>query len=510
MTSNMRPRRRSSAPTSLHRGVPRRTALQALLGAGAGLAAPRLLRSAHAQSASGDDPRFLIVLTCAGGASMIDGPLALREGEVNDPRLNAFPDGDVFSVGDSGLRATRVEVNGLGSIPYRGEFDQREFVTRYADQMAALTWTGTSVNHLIAQKRSLTGNDAWGGRTLTEAVAAQYGADLLIPHVNMASGGFVEPGHDPSLPGYARGELISTPALWPLGLHGTKGVTDQVEPSPEVIAIAREWRDTRLDQESAFARTFAEDPAVQRWMKHRTETLPQLEDRDLISALNFLPESPITPLSAYGLATTEDRAAIAQAFPKILTDQLEAQAALAYLLITQGVSASVTLGPNFSPVITPGSGQLVDSPPLAFDYSHQDHRSAQALMWSRLYNIADKLIRLLEAKEWRAGSSYWDRSMIYFAGEFGRTRQRPPSATSFSSGHHLNNGSLVISPLIRGGRVYGGVDPSTTLTYGYDPMTGDPTPGREMSEAEHFSALAHALNLDVGGVGLPTVTALRG
>ena len=63
--------------------------------------------------------------------------------------------------------------------------------------------------------------------------------------------------------------------------------------------------------------------------------------------------------------------------------------------------------------------------------------------------------------------------------------------------------------MIKGGRVYGGVDPTTALTYGFDPISGEPTPGREMNEAEMFSAIAHALNLDVGGTGLPTVTALK-
>ena len=75
-----------------------------------------------------------------------------------------------------------------------------------------------------------------------------------------------------------------------------------------------------------------------------------------------------------------------------------------------------------------------------------------------------------------------------------RTRVRPANAEDFGTGHHLNNGALLISPMIRGGRVYGGVDPNTTLTYGFDPSSGDPIPGREMSEAEMFSAIAHALN----------------
>ena len=40
-------------------------------------------------------------------------------------------------------------------------------------------------------------------------------------------------------------------------------------------------------------------------------------------------------------------------------------------------------------------------------------------------------------------------------------------------------------------------------------MSGEPEPGREMTEPEMFRAIAHALNLDVSSIGLPIVTALR-
>jgi hypothetical protein len=237
--------------------------------------------------------------------------------------------------------------------------------------------------------------------------------------------------------------------------------------------------------------------------------MPEFEEQDLINRLNFISDSPLTPLGNYGLNNAEDTALIREAFPNTLRDPLEAQAALAYLLITQGISVTVTISPDFSPLVGMNISQAVDSPPLAFDFSHQAHRSGQALMWSRLYSISDKLIRLLKGRELMNGTSYWDRSMIYFATEFGRTRNRPANADEFGSGHHLNNGTLLISPMINGGRVYGGVDPSTTLTYGFNPMSGEPEPGREMTEPEMFSAIAHALNLDVSGTGLPTVTALR-
>ena len=492
--------------------VNRRRVLSWLAGAGLSLGlnpTQSLMKLSFAQT--GELPKFLIVIGCAGGASIIDSALAQRSSEVGRNDLNSFPDADVYSPNGSPFRATRVEVDGLGSIPYRGVFDQKNFLDQYHQDMAVLTYTGTSVNHAIAQKRALTGNEAWGGRTIQEAFASQFGAQSPLANVNMAVDGYAEAGHDPSLPSYASAELISSPLLWPLGLHGHVGLSSQDEialPS-SVIAKARAWRNGQLDQNSKFVKTFAEDPSLKRWLQHRNELMPEFEEQDLINRLNFISDSPLTPLGNYGLNNAEDTALIREAFPNTLRDPLEAQAALAYLLITQGISVTVTISPDFSPLVGMNISQAVDSPPLAFDFSHQAHRSGQALMWSRLYSISDKLIRLLKGRELMNGTSYWDRSMIYFATEFGRTRNRPANADDFGSGHHLNNGALLISPMINGGRLYGGVDPSTTLTYGFNPMSGEPEPGREMTEPEMFSAIAHALNLDVSGTGLPTVTALR-
>ena len=467
-------------------------------------------RPSHAWAQSAQStPRFLIVIACAGGASILDSALAQRESELGSLALNAFPDADVRTPTDSPIRAVRTRIDGLGSIPYQNQFDQFDFVQRHHQQMSVMTYSGTSVNHLIAQKRSLTGNDAWGGRTLQEAVATQYGANFTLPNVNMASGGYVEPSHDPTLPSFAVGELISTPLLWPLGLHGTKGVSDERVPASSIISKARRWRNDHLDQESTFVNTFKEDARLTRWLKNRREIQPQLEENDLISALNFLPDTPLSPLGDFGLSDSAEGAKVRQIFPEWLTDPLEAQAALAYLLITQGVSVTVTIGPNFNPLVLQDSEQLVDSPPLAFDFSHTDHRATQALMWSRLYSVVDRLITLLSDTELSGGTSYWDRSLIYFASEFGRTRNRPNGASQFSSGHHLNNGALMISPLIRGDRIFGGVDTQTALTYGFDPITGAPEPGRVMSEDELFSALLEILEVDTSGSGLPAVPALK-
>ena len=62
--------------------------------------------------------------------------------------------------------------------------------------------------------------------------------------------------------------------------------------------------------------------------------------------------------------------------------------------------------------------------------------------------------------------------MIYIPTEFekrmssshGRKRAGDPV-------NDLNNGVAVLSPLVNGGRVLGGVDPNTGLTFGFDPST---------------------------------------
>ena len=162
----------------------RRRVLSWLAGTAAGLSfAPHqsALKLSFAQD--GELPKFLIVIGCSGGASIIDGPLALRSSEVNQAELNSFNDDQVYSPSGSDLRATQVNVNGLGAIPYRGQFNQRNFVDRHHDEMAVITYTGTSVNHSIAQKRSITGNEAWGGRTIQEALATQVGLDYPLPNV---------------------------------------------------------------------------------------------------------------------------------------------------------------------------------------------------------------------------------------------------------------------------------------------------------------------------------------
>ena len=474
----------------------RRQVLKGLAAAGAAALLPW---KARAQVAG---ERFLIVITGTGGASIIDAMLAVRASESSDAAaVNTYPDAMVQTV--AGFRAIDQRLNDLGPLPYQGDVNQSAFVRRHAQDMMVVTHTGTSVNHLVAQKRAITGNDAWAGRTLQEIVAATYGQGVPLPNVNMGVGGYIEPGIDPELPSRARAEPVVDASLWALGLDGQKGIENA--PPRAALELTRRLRD-RLDARTEFTRTFGESSALKRWLQRRTDA-PAFEQANLMEKLLFLPDTPQSPLASLGLTTGPDAERVRTAFPLYLTDPLEAQAALAYLLIVNRVSVSVTLGPGLSPNV--GGQQIVDSPPLAFDFSHSAHRGTQALMWSRLLSVADRLIELLKQAEYADGQSFWDRSLVYFASDFGRSRRRPENAREFGSGHHLNNGSLIISPFANGGRILGGVDPDTTLTYGFDPASGRPEPGRTMAEAEIFSGIVQALGVNTSGTGLPDMPAMR-
>ena len=78
-----------------------------------------------------------------------------------------------------------------------------------------------------------------------------------------------------------------------------------------------------------------------------------------------------------------------------------------------------------------------------------------------MLGVADGLISLLKNVELEPGVSFWEKTMIYCATDFGRSKKRNGiNDTSFGSGHHLNNGVLAISPMLAGNKVLGGVKPT--------------------------------------------------
>lgn len=456
--------------------------------------------------ASGQKPKFLIVLTCSGGASILDSFMALNRAEVtaaggNPATLNCFGDTEMETFNGSPFRGVRLEhtIATLGNYPI--STDQTEFVKKHMQDMMVVTTEGTSVNHGVAQKRSLTGNDAWRGRTIQECVAMEYGTDMPLPNLNMGTGGFGSPGIDAQLPEFAKGVDVADPLYFALGLHSHLGV--EGAPDPQLLEIARRVRDQRQEKNSNFYKTFKDSAAIKRWLLQRDSGLKSFELLELTQKLFFMSNTP------KGIKADKEAEKLRTTFPNYLKDSFDAQAILAYLAITRGISSSVTLGPT-----TAASGEGITkfyNPPIAFDFSHTDHRGTQAMMWERVLAVAGKLIDLLQAAEYDAGSgeSFWDHSMIYFASDFGRDKTRPTDASAFTSGHHLNNASVIISPMAKGNSILGGVDAKSGLTYGFNPTSGTPDKGRKTQERELFAGIVQTMGVDTKGSELPDMKSFR-
>jgi hypothetical protein len=487
-----------------------------LWGASAVAGASALSRLGSLGKAHADDvkaPKFLIVIGATGGASIIDGPLAIRASESKNGKIiNAYEDANVISVGD--LRAVKQESPSLGPIPYGVATNQEAFMRKYGSDMMVVTATTTSVNHNIAQRRSVTGNEAWAGRTMQELVALEYGTKLPVPNAHLVTGTqFTDRGTDSSISSRAFGETIADPILWPLSMSGSRGIAGGDR--ADLVAKARLLRDEKLRQASQFSRIFDGAPNLRKWRALQADKAA-FEQADLITKLMIAGDSAKYPLGKNGLASSPLAEKVRAKFPNFETDPMESQAALAYLMLTQGVSVTATLGATFNFVYTGAAlmnGDLepggVKNLPIAFDYSHTVHRAAQAFMWNRMYSTAASLIDLLKSTEFGGGQSYWDRTLIYIATDFGRTKNRPEDAPDFSSGHDLNNGFVLMSPMVKGGKVLGGVNADTGMTYGFDLTTGAPDQGRQTSEKEVFGGVLNALGVTTTGSGLPDVPAMR-
>lgn len=453
----------------------RRRLLQGL-GMGAGLCAAGGLRLRA--TAAEDGPRFLIVMGCFGGASMLDCYMPVDSSEA-------------LTVAGRGTVIGYSTVQPRGTIRCVDRDTPRAFLNAWHDQMVVLGSMSSSVNHFTAQHRSITGRGSWSGRTLTEAVASVHGVGRALPNVNMGRGGFSEPGTDAALDSAYRAEVVANPVTFALSTHGWRGVLEQGDlavQDPEMMAMlmaqARAVRDGTLEQVSPFGQTFAASRLRQELLYARGTLGGRLELEDLVQRLLFIPDlGEALPLEDYGLSPGDEVDRILDYLPEAFPgdtsgtaqDRLQAQAALAYLLLRSGASVSVTL-------TDPGTDGF-----LAFDQSHQDHRTAQSTHWDRVLYVADRLINLLKTAEYvddtgPTGTSLWDRSMILFATEFGRDKW--DTGGTFGTGHHLNNGLLLVSPLIQGGQVLGEADPNNGFICGYDLETGAPTPFEDLVPGE--------------------------
>ncbi|MDD9969401.1 MAG: hypothetical protein OXR73_24365 [Myxococcales bacterium] len=450
------------------------------------------------QTVDPKDRKILFVFCAHGGAGIINSFLPLVDTEVGDPTLastlDVYPEALVDQLPGLGFR----HVRNLDSatFSYMKEPPPMDgFLQRHGRDMAIFCHGVSSVNHNVAQARSLNGAGANAGRTIMEAMAMRYGGGMPLPNCNMGTDGFIEHGHDDSVPARARHEIITAPMFFATGTHGSRGVVGV--PSVGSIERARRIRQ-QLDRETVFGRTFGKSPRVMRYLEQRSFATEELERADLIERLLLLDPSTVDP--KFGLQAGAVVADLYTRFPDLAVHDVQAQLGLGFLLAYHGVATSVTLGFRSDPVITQADG--VVTAPIAFDYSHSSHRVTQNVMWGNLAALLDTMITLLKDYDYMGDPSLgkmWDRSLIYVATDFGRTKERPAEAGEWSSGHDLNNGSVLISPLINGNRVYGGVDPKTALTYGFNRETGAPDPASALEEAALYGALCHVLDIDFSG-----------
>lgn len=481
--------------------IGRREMLLAMAGAmGTTALGSALGRASERQASSGDKDRKLLFVLCAtGGASIVDSFLPVTRGEVDDDpladTLNVYEDAGVVTPNGSNIRCPAYsDPVGLLSQLYEFDYPLDAFLAKHHGWMSVLTQECSSVNHMVGQHRSVTGAGIDRGRTIMEAMALRHGEDLILPNCNMANDGYIQPGVDPTLPGFARAEIVASPLGFAAAMDGVKGVLGA--PDRTLVERARGVRE-QLDDASMFGQTFADSPRRQRFLANRRDVQPRIEAAQLMDRLTLLPPELLDP--KYGVLSSPLLPTLAARFARLQVDPWESQAALAVLLAYYGLSCVSTIGLRQEPTF--GDEKLITTP-IAFDFAHTDHRMAQYLMWSHVLKTIDALVDLLQQLDYLgdpALGKMWDRSMIYVATDFGRDKTRPAGAESWGTAHSLNNGTLLVSPLLAGNRVYGGVDPATCATYGFDGSTGEADASLRCTEGHIYSAIAQALDIEFPG-----------
>ena len=96
-----------------------------------------------------------------------------------------------------------------------------------------------------------------------------------------------------------------------------------------------------------FQQIMQDSPRLVQWQDLRGTPQQRIEGMDLITRLMVKEDGADFPLSDFGLSESPAAQAVRAVFPNTELDPLEAQAALAFLLLKYRVSVSVTMGPNF-------------------------------------------------------------------------------------------------------------------------------------------------------------------
>lgn len=436
------------------------------------------------QNASGDK-KYIFIICGAGGANIVDAFLAQSTGPAAYDNL--------VTMQDTPFSAVPALKNSIkGAINLGNGYAQQTFLQKHKNDMAVMTCEVSSVNHIVAAKRAMSGDNANGGRTLPEAIAMEFGKGLPLANLMLSGGGYANRGDDGSVPEIFRAQAVQDPLMFAFATNGFKGVSPLA--GVEEMRLARELRG-QLEVSSRFHTRFKSAKMLDTYLLNRDRIVDALEKGDTITKLMLLdPEA--NQLSKFGFEVSKDVDLVRTKFPDMGKDIYEARLALAFLAAKNGLTNAVTIAPSPTPLI---SAAGTPNAPIVFDWSHVDHRGAQNSMWSYILKGADALIDLLKATDIDgdpAKGKMWDKSLIYFATEFGRDKVKESG-----SGHHLNNGVVLVSPMLNGNKIYGGVDPMTALTYGFDPKTGQPDKAKNMKEHDIYGAIAHAMGLEYSNRG---------
>lgn len=464
--------------------INRRDALSALTAVGglASLGSSLLGGQAFGQ---GTDRKYIFTICGVGGANIADAFLAQATGPAAYNDLKQIPGSPLTAA--PVLKNTIKKVIGLGN-----GYAQETFLKKFAADTIVMTSEVSSVNHMVAAKRAMSGDNANSGRTLPEAVAMAFGKGLPLPNLMLAGGGYAQNGDDTSVGDRYRAQIVADPLMFAFATHGYKGISNLAGDAE--IKAGRELR-KQLELASRFHKQFEGARILDSYVKNREAVIDMLEKGDTVTKLMLL-DPATNDLAKYGLEVSKDINLVREKFTNLANDPYEARLALAFLACKNGLSNAATIAPSQSPLI---ADKGTPNAPIAFDWSHVDHRSAQNSMWSYLLKGIDGLIELLKATDVDgdpARGKMWDKSLIYIATEFGRDK-----VIEGGSGHALNNGVVMISPLFNGNKIYGGIDPMTALTYGFDTETGAPNKMKSMREKDMYGAICHALGIEYSGRG---------
>lgn len=469
----------------------RRSFLKGSLGtlaACSGLGAEQLLNADAAL-----DDRYLFIIAAPGGANMTDCFLASDRGPgAYDMDLLLKPDFTPF-------RCVIPRYNSVGwSLPIGNGYSQLDFLKAHHKDMAVMAVEGATTDRTYAPRLAMTGNEINRGRTLAEHIAATYRGRFAFPNISMATGEFAVPGRDRYLSDSARAELISDPLLFAFATHGYAGINGHTGTSrtgSSKVAQQRQFR-LELDRASEFYKQNKDHPTVQQYLYNRDQIMPTLEKNQLMLSL-LIDGKHSQRYNQYGLKPAEQLPELSRHFPQLGSDPFEAQVALAFLLSQKGLTNVCTLAPTTDLVLSSDRNRA-NTAPMGFNWSHTDHRGAQNTMWSYLLQNIDKLIQLLKSAPIGgdpAKGSMWSKSVIYVVSDFGRDRVQEGG-----SGLSTNNAHLVVSPLIKGNRIYGGLDERTGRVTGFNPYTGMVEPGRKITTGDHYSIISELMGAPFRGL----------